>query len=218
MDANEIYNEGVKLFKERKHQEAYDLFTKAIAKKSTVFNYYHARGLCAKNLDKVEQAISDFEKAIELKPGYSKSLSVVVKLYQKTNDTEKALDAFTQLIKSTPSHFHYFDRGTLLSEIKGKEQEAINDFTKAIALDETMSIAYYNRALLYYSQKEYDKALKDFDKTIEFESEPDANTYIDRGLCYYYTDKDVEAMKDFKKAVEIEPDNKRAKNLLEQLQ
>eukprot|EP01080_Neovahlkampfia_damariscottae_P010162 gene10162-2582_t len=218
MDANEIYNEGVKLFKEKKNQEAYDLFSKAIAKKSTVFNYFHARGLCAKNLDKVEQAISDFEKAMELKPGYTKSLAIVVKLYQKTGATNKALDAYTQLIQTAPSHFHYFDRGTLLSEIKGKEEEAISDFTKAIALDETMAIAYYNRALLYYAEKEYDKALRDFNKTLEYEMDPDANTYIDRGLCYYYTDKDTEAMKDFKKAVEIEPDNKRAKNLLEQLQ
>jgi Tfp pilus assembly protein PilF len=218
MDANEIYNEGVKLFKDKKHQEAYDLFTKAINKKATVFNYFHARGLCAKNMNKDDEAIKDFEKVLELRPGYLKSLSIVVKLYTKKGDTEKALNAFSTLIKTSPSAFHYFDRGTLLSET-GKDDEAILDFTKAIELDETMSIAYYNRGLLYYQLKDYEKAIKDFDKTLQYsDSEPEANTYIDRGLCYYYTDRDTEALKDFKKALEIEPENKRAKNLLEQLQ
>lgn len=45
--------------------------------------------------------------------------------------------------------------------------KAIEDFTKAIALDSHMAEAYYNRALVYLSMEQKEKALPDLSKAGE---------------------------------------------------
>lgn len=47
---------------------------------------------------------------------------------------------------------------------QGQHDLAIAEFTKAIEIDPTPSIGYYNRALAYFFKKEYDKSWKDVEK------------------------------------------------------
>jgi tetratricopeptide (TPR) repeat protein len=56
---------------------------------------------------------------------------------------------------------------------KGKYDEAIADYTKAISLDPNDATAYTNRGLAYESKGEVDRAIADYTKAIE----------INPGLC-----------------------------------
>ena len=59
----------------------------------------------------------------------------------------------------------YFNRGVTYGR-KGLHQEAIADYTKAIALNPDFAIAYDNRAFHYDSKGHYDEAIADYTKAI----------------------------------------------------
>ncbi len=57
---------------------------------------------------------------------------------------------------------------------------AIAAFSRAIEADPEFTIAYYNRANLYYAIEEYEAALEDYDRALELEPEY-VSAYINRG-------------------------------------
>lgn len=58
------------------------------------------------------------------------------------------------------------DNGIALSE-EGKIEESIIQFTKAIKLDKKNNWPYFERASVYFKQKEYDKCLKDLNRILK---------------------------------------------------
>lgn len=66
--------------------------------------------------------------------------------------------------------------------------------------------AFSSRANFYSEKKQYDKALVDFNKAIELNSNY-ANSYMNRGNVYRNMGKHPEAIKDFNKALELDSEN-----------
>ena len=66
---------------------------------------------------------------------------------------------------------------------KGKYDDAIADFDKAIALDPNDAAAYGNRGNAYYSKGEVDRAIADYTKVIALNPN-DAKAYYNRGNAY----------------------------------
>jgi tetratricopeptide (TPR) repeat protein len=73
----------------------------------------------------------------------------------------------------------FYNRG-LESSLANKR---IEYFSKAIELNPNLAAAYEKRALHYYYQRKYDKAINDYSKLIEFKP-LEANAYLMRGLTY----------------------------------
>ena len=57
------------------------------------------------------------------------------------------------------------------------------EFNKAISLNPAYAEAYSNRGVVFYENKEYDKALQDYDKAISLDPKL-ANAYNNRGFLY----------------------------------
>jgi tetratricopeptide (TPR) repeat protein len=161
-------------------------------------------------------AIVDFETCLKLNPDYTKAMHPLAKLYVKTEKFKPALKYFGILIEKEPSSTLYFDRGVVLSEIDGKEEDAISDFTNAIKLDPKSLSAYENRGILLKQMQEFEKAIDDFTKLVSVD-DPEPDFFVERGMCYYELDDEEKAAADFKKALEIDPENERAEGLLQQL-
>ena len=64
--------------------------------------------------------------------------------------------------------------------------------------------AYYNRGLMYGYKGMYDKAIADFNKSIEI-NVASSDAYNNRGLAYYYKGEYNKAITDFNKAIRISP-------------
>lgn len=89
---------------------------------------------------------------------------------------------------------------------KGKLNEAIVEFSKAIEINSNNAFVYYHRGLAYHKKGELDKAISDYDEAIEI-SPKDAEVYYNRGIAYYYKDYVDEAISDWSKAIEISPNS-----------
>jgi tetratricopeptide (TPR) repeat protein len=213
LDINEQYNIALKHYKAEEYQKGYELFSK-IADIQKHENSYYLLGMCAYYLEIYDVAIQNLKKSCEINPTFEKPLIQLASFYAKKRLKKKALNYYNLLIQARPSANHYFDRSNYLLSID-KKQEALDDLATCIELEPTMDDAYYSRGMIYFKDEDYEKALKDFDKTLELTEDPDI--YCDRAVCHFYLDHLEQAKSDCQKSLEIDEDNERALNLLEQI-
>ncbi len=84
----------------------------------------------------------------------------------------------------------------------GSTQDAIDLLALAIAKDPSYFDAYYNRAVLYYCQEKYDKALADLNKAISLK--PDhPGAYASRATVYDQLNRADESLADLKTAARL---------------
>ena len=81
----------------------------------------------------------------------------------------------------------------------------VNYFSQALTLNPNLVEAYEKRALHYYYQWKYDKAIRDYTKVIEFKPlSPKA--YRMRGICYLKDGELDGAIADLSRAIELDPE------------
>ncbi len=88
--------------------------------------------------------------------------------------------------------------------LKGKYDEGIEEYNKAIEINPNLAMAYRFRGFAYARKRQYDKAITDYNKALEINPRL-ASAYERRGNAY--ADKDLydKAIADYNKAIEITP-------------
>ena len=91
-----IYTEeGSKmLLRYSEYKKAEETLTKAIKYDKSNFEAYYYRGCARVNAMKYDEAIADFEKAIELKPDYADAYFNLGKTYFLMNNEDKACECY----------------------------------------------------------------------------------------------------------------------------
>jgi tetratricopeptide (TPR) repeat protein len=92
-------------------------------------------------------------------------------------------------------------------ELLENYQQAIHDYTRAIALDPHLVNAYNARGFVYYKFKEYQSAIEDFNQAIELDSKY-ASPYLNRGRVYSALKEYEQAIEDYNQAITL--DSKRS--------
>ena len=164
---------------------------------------YH-RGVVYKSKGEYDRAILEYNKAIEIDPGFAKAYNGRGNVHQSKGEYDQASLDFTKAIEIDPKDaIAYTNRGRAFYA-KGEYDRAIKDHTKAIELNPKFIEAYSNRGGAYFTKGEYDHAILDFTKAIMIDPK-DADAYINRGVCYYKIDEYDQAMLDSTKAIELNP-------------
>ncbi|MEN8122163.1 MAG: tetratricopeptide repeat protein [Bacteroidota bacterium] len=142
----------------------------------------------------------------------------------KDKDHKGAIEDFTRAILYKPDYKHaFYNRGTARKEL-GKEINdttllilALNDFNKAIELDEYFVEAYNNRAMVKENMANYivdsirrntflNIALADYDITLELDDGYE-NAIVNRGVVKGKLGQLDEAINDFNQAILKDPKN-----------
>ncbi len=92
----------------------------------------------------------------------------------------------------------YLSRGAAYLKLKEAEN-AIDDFSTAIALDKRNPRAYYYRGMAYAKKKDYGRAAEDFSKVLELKPDDGAAMFA-RGASYLEMGKIDEAGEDIRNA------------------
>ncbi|MCH8997741.1 MAG: peptidoglycan-binding protein [Proteobacteria bacterium] len=88
----------------------------------------------------LDQAIKDFDKAVQLSPSYSTAYHNRGLVYHKKGLYNRADDDYSKAIRLKPDmSYAYFNRGGMY-EAKGEQQNALQDFQKAYSLDPSSAI------------------------------------------------------------------------------
>ena len=178
------------------------LWNDVISQYKTVAIAYYNRGNLFMNEKRIDEAIIDFNKAIEMNPNFARAYNNRGSLFMDKKRNDEALNDFNKSIELEPGYANvYYNRGTLFMNEK-RNDEAIIDFNRAIELNPNNVKAYYNRGTLLMDEKRNDDAINDFNKVIELEPGY-ANAYYNRGLVEFYSGKKDAACMDMKKAASL---------------
>ncbi|MFJ9306830.1 tetratricopeptide repeat protein [Streptomyces cyaneofuscatus] len=86
----------------------------------------------------------------------------------------------------------------------GRYDEAVEDYSQAIALVPDAGRARYGRGWTLSLQGQYGEALADLDRAVEL-SPGEADNFVARGLTYFGLRRDEEAVADYDRAIELDP-------------
>ena len=121
-----------------------------------------------------------------------------------------------QLAQPEPTNIDYYHRG-VESASRGKADDAILDFNKAIIIAPQNAEAYYNRALAFETEGDYRDAMSDFLEAAALDPAKNAEVqaiilnpkfaiaYNYRGSDYYKKGDYDHAIKDYNQAIQLDP-------------
>ncbi len=149
----------------------------------------------------IENNAKGAEKIVdEAKEVVSDAKPVFDRLEQIDKNAKKSLDTFRERAKHLPSLSESFseDQKKILDEY-GKKIEFLEAFGVPLKSED-----YTNRGVDFYQRKEYELALKAFDKAIELK--PNFAAWGARGAVLSKLGRYEEALEAFDKAIELKPD------------
>lgn len=141
---------------------------------------YLARGNVKEKSGKSQQAIEDYNKAIELNPNFASAyLNRGISKNNLGNTLEAIKDYNRAIILDPKDEGAYYNRGNTYAKLENFK-EAINDFSKAIELKPDYAEAYLNRGTAKVKLKNYQGGLLDFNKSVILK--PLGKSYLNRGI------------------------------------
>ena len=114
-----------------------------------------------------DDAIVFAEKAIKIDPKYAEPYNCIGYLYAlKLKDIDSGLIYIEKAIAVDPHYFRAYANKAEIMKIKKEYQKAINIYSKMLgksfkASNSDRGKTYYQRGLLWYKLRKYDKALND---------------------------------------------------------
>ncbi|RAI14928.1 MAG: hypothetical protein DKM22_05415 [Candidatus Melainabacteria bacterium] len=127
---------------------------------------------------------SDSRIPVELKNNDSEemTLSEYATLYYGENNLDEALNSLTKIKDDDRSASDWLLLGNIMQE-KGKKNEALFMYNRAIMKDKTFYKAYYNAGVVYLEDEQYNSAIKNFKLASKYNDEfPYA--YYNLGCAY----------------------------------
>jgi tetratricopeptide (TPR) repeat protein len=167
-----------------KYAEAEECFRRNLRlSASTYFNL----GLTLFKRGRYEESLRDFQRALEIKPQDPEYLDLLGNAYAELGQLDEALKTLQTAIAVDDTYaLAYYDMGTVLARMKGKEAAAVRSFKRAVTLDADLFWAYYGIGCLYARQGKKELALRFLHKAFQ-------NGFGD--MAYLDKDSDWEALR-----------------------
>jgi protein O-mannosyl-transferase len=184
------------------------LWTNVISHYQTIPAAYNNRGNALMGEQKVDEALSDFSHAIELKPTFTQayynrgSALLNVKRYQE------ALKDFNSCIRLDSTYVKALGNRALVLHNEKRYDEAIMDYNTVIRLNpksEELFIIYNNRGKVFMDKNWFDEAIMDYNKAIELKPNV-ALAYNNLGFALFNAKRYHEAIGSYSKAIELKSD------------
>ncbi|XP_029430066.1 dnaJ homolog subfamily C member 7 isoform X2 [Rhinatrema bivittatum] len=168
-----------------RYPEAQSVASDILRLDATNADALYVRGLCLYYEDCIEKAVQFFVQALKMAPDHEKARlacrnakALKAKKEEgnqafKEGNYELAYELYSEALAIDPNNIKtnaklYCNRGTVNSKLR-KPQDAIDDCTDAIKLDETYIKAYLRRAQCYMDTEQFEEAVRDYEKVYQTE-------------------------------------------------
>ena len=161
---NQLFNEAIKLYNEKKLNLSKEKYEEIIALDSQNLQSFNNLGLIHKNLGEIDKSIIFFKRALEINPNYQNAYNNLgIVLLEKGNFLD-AIQNFKKLIKINPNQFVAYCNLGLCYEKTNEIEKAIHIYSLVPSEDKNFLSAQYNLGLLYFKIKQYKKTIKIFER------------------------------------------------------
>ena len=148
----------VVLMSQQRFAEAERFIAKAVTLHQTSDVSFYNYGLISKHLDKLQQALVQFGRALELNPNVSDSWNNRGTVLSALHRHEEAIADFSRAIALNPQIAGpLVNRGKSLSKLK-RNDEALADFYTATLIDPNVAEAWLGRGNIFNEQRRHDEA------------------------------------------------------------
>lgn len=125
----------------------------------TLAEAYYGLGLAYTGLEKFEDAIAAYQRAIAYRPDWAYSHAALGNAYANTHRYAEAMDAYKLAVALDPSdEMIHHQLGNVYSK-RGESAAAMRQQQQAIAIAPEFAAAHYQLGLLYAQEKRWDEAI-----------------------------------------------------------
>jgi serine/threonine protein kinase/Tfp pilus assembly protein PilF len=174
--------------------------------------------------DRPADAVVAFEKAFGIVPSlrpshaaaYAKALTEEGKSRFET-DVDAAAQRFKAAIAADAS---YFDAHFFLAKAHTRKSEpalAEREYKEAVRINPKSADAQFNLGFVYFSQKRYDDARKQYEKVVELKPPYLADVFYNLAACYEQMKRKSDAIETLRRGVKAVPDSDLLRQRLNQL-
>ncbi|SDL32565.1 Tetratricopeptide repeat-containing protein [Catalinimonas alkaloidigena] len=231
MQADYLNYIGLARMKLEQYDSARARFSEAIALQSSRPDYWVNRGLAHLALTDTARGVSDFAAAVALDADHAgalRNLSLLrytsagaAKAYaraleegqseetllqrgmqhQADGDFQAALAAYDQALRLNPRSVDLHMQRAFTLEKLERSDEALRAYERALAL-QAKPEAYLNRGNIYFRQKDYTAALREYDRALNMDP-LNPKAFYNRGLTRHYLRRNQEACEDLLRAKQL---------------
>jgi tetratricopeptide (TPR) repeat protein len=169
--------------KNKHYKQAVRHFTNATQQMPGVALAYNGRGLAYLSKDEPDNALADFNKAIELDQGSKEAYKGRSAIYRVKSYFDKAIDDAIRLVQLDPTDDAAYCALYLAYSGKDDFENAIASLNEAIRLNPDQPLFYSSRGDTYLAKSDFDHAIKDYNKAIQLNPNF-PRTYCNRGWTY----------------------------------
>ncbi len=179
---------------------AIDRTTDSISKYNNNPNLYFCRALEYCAVKNYTEALTDLNKVLDLDSNH------VLAIFAKADIQTKLLDSN----KTEKSQLNATENNILNNNLNESRislysftyDTILKEYNKVITLNPDFTFAYYNKANILCTQKDFRTAILNYSKAIEID--PDfAEAYFNRGLTYLFIGEDAKGLSDLSKSGEL---------------
>jgi tetratricopeptide (TPR) repeat protein/predicted Ser/Thr protein kinase len=173
-------------------------------------------GLILISAKKYSEAIRQFERCIQIKPGWATSHVWLGRAYGYSGDLKRSISELQRAARlDSKSIDPLVYMGIFYGQAK-KYREAVSALESALRLAPNSAVIHYYLGDIWLKQDQYSKALPHFEKADALQPN-DVDNLTSLGLCYALMGRRSEAISTLQKALNIDPAAQLARELLGKL-
>ncbi len=207
------------LYKEiGKLDPALTIYKKALGENPNNASIYLNMGNIYLEKDQYQEAIDILNKGVKLDNSLLALKTKLASAYYYNKDYEKAKKYYNDVIKANANIYQaYYFLGEIYYKVDNNLELAINYYQQAVSYNNNYVNAYLSLGDLYLEQDETYKAMAQYLKALESNSEyPDAHYRL--ALAYQKMNMKQAAIEELRKTLHLESSNNKARLLLNKLQ
>jgi len=155
-------------------------------------------------IGRLDDAISDYKKALAINPTYEKAHNNLGTAYTEKGMLDEAISEYMKAIDLKSDYLKaYYNLGVAYFRA-GKLDEAIAEYTRALSINADYAEAHNNLGITYIKKGEIDTAVHHYNQALSIN--PDyAEAYYNLGLAYAKGGQLDEAIAQYQKALSLQP-------------
>ena len=180
------------------------LWTDTLAKNPNCWLGYNNLGLTFLEKGQAEEALEQFQKALEINPNYAEAHTNLGLAFFQKGQAEEALEQFQKALEINPNNAEaHTNLGNALFR-SGQLSEAIAQLQRTVQIYPDYAVGHYNLGVAFFQEGKFDEAIAQFEKAVEINPNY-AEAHANLGNALFRKEQLTEAIEQFEIAIKINP-------------
>lgn len=166
---NDPLERGIFLYEKHEYKDAIPLFKEAADNDLLDSRPHYYLGCCYKNLE-MNQAVDEFQRAVDINPGYVEAYFELGESYVGINALDKGIECYKKALEHRPDYYEAMIRLSGVYTLQKNYKTALKTLEDAFSINESVDLHIY-RGICYSELAEHLKAIRSFQRAIEIDDE-----------------------------------------------